>query len=196
MNIVLGSSSPRRKWLLQNLLGPVTAVHPDIDEIPSDNESPLQFAQRASRDKLNAIIKKVSFNPSLIITCDTIVTIDNTILGKPADYNHAYAMLTQLSGRTHQVISAISMVYKNKDNEISSIDYEISDVTFKKLLDNHINSYLSKIHYLDKAGAYAVQEFPEMIIQNIEGSITNVIGFPLRCFYRMIADMDIVDKLF
>lgn len=196
MNIVLGSSSPRRKWLLQNLFGTVTIVHPAVDEIPDNNESPLQFVQRASRDKLNAIIKKVNYNPSLIITCDTIVTIGNIILGKPADYNHAYAMLTQLSGRTHQVISAISMVYKNNNHEISSIDYEISDVTFKNLLPNHIKSYLSKIQFLDKAGAYAAQEFSEMIIQNIDGSITNVIGFPLRCFYRMIADMDILNKLF
>ncbi len=196
MNIILGSSSPRRKYLLQSLFNTITIIHPDVEEIPYSCEKPLDFVQRASGDKLFTIRTKISTNPSLIITCDTIVTIDNEILGKPADFDHAYYMLSTLSGRTHHVISAISLQYTNKNDIRQHNDYEITQVTFKKLNKNDITTYLSHINYTDKAGAYAVQEYGTMIIEKMIGSITNVIGFPLRCFFRMIADMDIIQKLF
>ena len=196
MNIILGSSSPRRKYLLQHLFNTFTVMHPNVDEIPHHFEKPLEFVKRVSYDKLQDIRAQILHNPSLIITCDTIVTIDNEILGKPVDYAHAFNMLSKLSGRTHQVISAISLLYNNKDNYHEYNDYEITHVTFKKLHENDITAYLSHIAYMDKAGAYAAQEFGHMIIEKIDGSLTNVIGFPLRCFFRMIADMDIIQKLF
>jgi septum formation protein len=196
MNIILGSSSPRRKYLLQSLFNTITIIHPDVEEIPHSCEKPLDFVQRASNDKLNTIRTKIFTNPSLVITCDTIVTIDNEILGKPADFDHAYYMLSKLSGRTHHVISAISLLYNNKNDIRQHNDYEITQVTFKKLNESDITAYLSHIHYKDKAGAYATQEYGTMIIEKTIGSITNVIGFPLRCFFRMIADMDIIQKLF
>ncbi len=118
------------------------------------------------------------------------------ILGKPSDFDHAYYMLSKLSGRTHYVISAISLLYNNKNDIRQHNDYEITQVTFKKLNESDITTYLSHIHYKDKAGAYAAQEYGIMIIEKTIGSITNVIGFPLRCFFRMIADMDIIQKLF
>ncbi|MEW6525408.1 MAG: Maf family protein [Spirochaetota bacterium] len=196
MNIILGSSSPRRKYLLQSLFNTITIIHPDVEEIPLSYEKPLDFVQRASSDKLNTIRTKIFTNPSLVITCDTIVTIDNEILGKPSDFDHAYYMLSKLSGRTHHVISAISLLYNNKNDIRQHNDYEITQVTFKKLNESDITTYLSHIHYKDKAGAYAAQEYGTMIIEKTIGSITNVIGFPLRCFFRMIADMDIIQKLF
>lgn len=196
MNIILGSSSPRRKDLLQNLFTDITIIHPEVEEIPEPNETPLQFVQRASLDKLNEISKKINNNHSLIITCDTIVTIENEILGKPVDYDHAYKMLSKLSGKTHQVISAISLLLIYESIYHKYTDYEITHVTFQKLTDSDITHYLSKIHYMDKAGSYAAQEYGNMIIEKIEGSLTNVIGFPLRCFFRMTHEMDIVKKLF
>jgi len=174
----------------------ITIIHPDVEEIPHPHEKPLQFVQRASSDKLNNIRTKIFTNPSLVITCDTIVTIDNEILGKPADFDHAYYMLSTLSGRTHHVISSIRLLYNNKNDIRDHNDYEMTQVTFKKLNDGDITAYLSQIDYKDKAGAYAVQEHGSMIIAKIDGSLTNVIGFPLRCFFRMIADMDIIQKLF
>lgn len=196
MNIILGSSSPRRKDLLCNLFNNITIIYPEVEEIPKPNETPLQFVQRASLDKLHDITKKINYNPSLIITCDTIVTIENEILGKPVDYDHAYNMLSKLSGKTHQVISAISLEWIDKNNHYNNCDYEITHVTFQKLTDSDITRYLSKIHYMDKAGSYAAQEYGNIIIEKIEGSLTNVIGFPLRCFFRMIVEMDIAKKLF
>ncbi|MDH7554871.1 MAG: Maf family protein [Spirochaetota bacterium] len=196
MNIILGSSSPRRKHLLQQMFNTITIIHPVVEEIPHPHEKPLQFVQRASSDKLNNIRTKIFTNPSLVITCDTIVTIDNEILGKPADFDHAYYMLSKLSGKTHHVISAISLLYSNKNDIRQHDDYEITQVTFKKLNESDITAYLSHINYNDKAGAYAAQEYGTMIIEKTAGSITNVIGFPLRCFFRMIVDMDIIQKLF
>lgn len=196
MHIILGSSSPRRKDLLSSLFNSITIIHPEVEEIPKPNETPLQFVQRASLDKLHDISKKINNNHSLIITCDTIVTIENKILGKPVDYNHAHNMLSKLSGKTHQVISAISLQCIYENNYRTYTDYEITQVTFQKLTDSDITRYLSKIHYMDKAGSYAAQEYGSMIIEKIEGSLTNVIGFPLRCFFRMIVQMDIAKKLF
>ncbi len=196
MHIILGSSSPRRKDLLSSLFNSITIIHPEVEEIPEPNETPLQFVQRASLDKLHDISKKINNNHSLIITCDTIVTIENIILGKPVDYNHAHNMLSKLSGKTHQVISAISLQCIYENNYRTYTDYEITQVTFQKLTDSDIIRYLSKIHYMDKAGSYAAQEYGSMIIEKIEGSLTNVIGFPLRCFFKMIVEMDIAKKLF
>ncbi len=196
MIIILGSSSPRRKELLKILFNDFTVIHPNVEEIPKPYEKPIEFVLRASYDKLKDIRTKIAYNPSLIITCDTIVTIDNEILGKPADYNHACYMLWKLSGRTHQVISAIHVLFNNKNDYREYSDYEITNVTFKKLNDETITKYLTTIDYMDKAGAYAAQEYGHMIIEKIEGSLTNVIGFPLRCFYRMLVGMEIIKIFF
>lgn len=196
MNIILGSSSPRREYLLQHIFNTFTVMHPKVEEIPHHFEKPLEFVKRTSFDKLKNIYAQILPNLSLIITCDTIVAIDNEILGKPADYDHAFKMLLKLSGRTHHVISAISLLYNNKNDYRIHTDYEITSVTFKKLHKSDITEYLSHITYKDKAGAYAVQEFGHIIIEKIDGSLTNVIGFPLRCFFRMIVDMAIIQKLF
>jgi septum formation protein len=196
MNIILGSSSPRRKDLLKQIFDSFLIMHPKVDEIPHPFEKPLEFVKRASSDKLQDIQSRIFHSPALMITCDTIVTIDNEILGKPADYDHAFHILSKLSGKTHQVISAISLLYKNKHYCHKHYDYEITHVTFKPLNKSDIANYLSLINYKDKAGAYAAQEYGNMIIQNIDGSLTNVIGFPLRCFFRMAVDMDIIQKLF
>ncbi len=192
INIVLGSSSPRRKSLLNNLFQDFTIIHPDIVETPHHGEAPLEFVNRIASHKLMDIYHKVTYEHALIITCDTIVTIDNEILGKPYDEEHAYSMLLKLSGRTHQVISSISMAYKHGHHNQKHSDYEITNVNFKLLPSSDIKNYLSKINFLDKAGSYAAQEYGDDIIQKIDGSLTNVIGFPLRCFFRMLIDMNIL----
>ncbi|HOF13742.1 MAG TPA: Maf family protein, partial [Spirochaetota bacterium] len=171
INIVLGSSSPRRKSLLNNLFQDFTIIHPDIVETPHHGEAPLEFVKRIAFHKLMDIYHKVTYEHALIITCDTIVTIDNEILGKPYDEEHAYFMLLKLSGKTHQVISSISMAYKNGHHNQKHNDYEITNVTFKLLSPADIKNYLSKINFLDKAGSYAAQEYGEDIIQKIDGSL-------------------------
>jgi len=96
INIVLGSSSPRRKSLLNNLFKDFTIIHPDIVETPHHGEAPLEFVNRIASHKLMDIYHKVTYEHALIITCDTIITIDNEILGKPDDEEHAYSMLLKL----------------------------------------------------------------------------------------------------
>jgi septum formation protein len=187
MNIILGSQSPRRKQILSGIADKFEIIHPSTDESVIDGESPVIYSERIAADKALSIFN-LNTNPDcLIITCDTIVCIDDEILGKPDDYNHAFSYLKKLSGKTHSVISSIVLMKtKNGSIEKTSSGTEKTMVTFFSLSDKDIEKYLSITEYMDKAGAYAVQENGNLIIEKIEGSITNVIGFPLRLFFRLM----------
>lgn len=195
MKIFLGSSSPRRKKILGEIINSFEIISPDLSEDIIESESPLQYAERVSRDKAKNIIPHITeIDPFLLITCDTIVTIDNKIIGKPSSYDEAFSILNMLSGRTHNVISSITLTYKKAQISVKS-SAEISAVTFTKINKEAINNYLKSFNYMDKAGAYAIQENGFSIIKNINGSITNIIGFPLRLFFNMLYDLDITEEV-
>ncbi len=190
MKIILGSASPRRKEILSSIINDLVIISPEIDESRLKNEPPIDFSLRISEEKAASLIKTTG-SPSyssLLITSDTTVTISNEILGKPASYDEAIAMLKRLSGRIHRVISSITIMQLEKGKKIilSRTDCEITEVTFNRLNSDDIEAYLKKINYRDKAGAYAIQHHGDMIIRSVKGSITNVIGFPLRLFFSMI----------
>jgi septum formation protein len=185
MRIILGSSSPRRKELLGKIAASFEIISPDIDETPFPHETPDQFCMRASSEKARAVIPSAGEGEYLIISADTIVTIDGLILGKPSGKNDAVAMLRKLQGRTHQVKTAITLIRGGSvPCEITALD--TTGVRFKTLSDDDIENYLSSIHYLDKAGSYAAQDNGNLIIEEIHGSMTNVIGFPQGLFFRML----------
>ena len=200
MIIILGSSSPRRRELLGNIIEHFEILVPLTEEAPRPHELPVEFTNRISREKMDSILSmdRGRGNPQLLITSDTIVSIEGQILGKPSNYEDALHKLTLLKGRTHRVITSITLLYLNSnssmDNKILT-GHEITEVTFKNLTLRDLEDYLKKIDYMDKAGAYAVQDYGSIIIQNIQGSFTNIIGFPLRLFFSMMADMGI-DKFF
>ncbi len=197
MNIILGSASPRRREILSGLFANLDVVPSSIDEIILSGETPEEFTVRVSKEKALEIRvnKRLTF-PTLLITSDTAVAINEKILGKPAGHDDAVRMLKMLSGKRHRVISSINLEYIHEDSLISQTGYEITSVYFRELTDQSIEKYLGRIGYMDKAGSYAIQESGELIVEYIEGSMTNVIGFPLRKFFSLLAGMNLLDELF
>ncbi len=191
MKIILGSKSPRRKLILSGLSDEFEIMHPDADETIISGESPAVYSERIASDKAMSIFTLIDKNEnSLIISCDTIVYINNEILGKPDDYDTAFSYLKKLSGKTHSVLSSVYLI-KTKSSAIekTASGTETTFVTFKPLADEVIEKYLSITEYMDKAGAYAAQENGSLIIEKIEGSVTNVIGFPLRLYFKLMNEM-------
>jgi septum formation protein len=188
MDIVLGSSSPRRKQILDSLLPDYRISHPAVDETTRRGEDPGEYAARISLLKNEAITAswRVGDSELLAITADTIVTIDSDILGKPADHEDAVMMLQRLSGREHRVITSITLAHLAPGRARVRTDSDTTQVRFKNLAPCDITDYLASISYLDKAGAYAYQDQGRKIIEQVSGSVTNVIGFPLRLFFSML----------
>ncbi len=199
MDIVLGSSSPRRKMILEGILSYFTIVKPEVDESLVPGEEPEEYTRRISEMKSDYISGFLGYgnNDVCIITSDTTVACGERILGKPASLDSAVAVFRLLSGSTHRVITAVTLQVVREGSPLEKItDYEITGVSFKKLDIETIYRYLGLIEYRDKAGGYAFQEHGDMIIQGFSGSVTNIIGFPLRLFFSMTVSLDITSELF
>lgn len=180
MNIILASNSPRRKELLAGLGYPYEVrVLSDIDESYPNTLCGSEVASYISRVKADAYAKTMAAD-ELIITADTIVCLDEQVLGKPADEAEAIAMIRSLSGRTHQVYTGVTLTTKEKQTSFVSR----SDVTFAVLSDEEIAHYVTHYHPMDKAGAYGIQEWIGYIgVERIEGSYFNVMGLPVQRLY-------------
>jgi septum formation protein len=175
-SLVLVSASPRRSDLLR-LAGLAFAVRPaDVDETPLPGEAPGDLALRLACAKARAL--PVPDRPALAIAADTVVAIDGTTLGKPLDAADARRMLGLLSGRTHQVITAIALRALPEETLVS--ERALSLVTFVPMSGEEIDWYAATGEGMDKAGAYALQGIGAFFIASIEGSYTNVIGLPLE----------------
>jgi septum formation protein len=183
MRIILASASPRRKELLQ-LIGLAPEVIPaDIEEGIRPGEAINGFLERVTIAKGLEVYKKKHFN-SLLVSADTIVLLDDSLIGKPADRNDAFGMLSRLSGRRHEVLTGLALMYQGETRYAVSRTH----VYFKKLDDNEINFYLDHESFMDKAGAYAIQGRAAIFVERIEGCYFNVMGFPLNLFYRMLGE--------
>ncbi len=182
MKVILASESPRRIKLLKRIVRSFSVIPSGLDENRIEEKDPPAFALKAAEAKARAVAEN---NPEeLVIAADTVVTIDGRILGKPADRQQAEQMLTRLSGRTHEVITAVSLYHKLKDRLLS--DYEISRVTFRPLTPEDIKNYLDRNTYRDKAGSYAIQEVRDLFLEKLEGDYDNVVGLPVRLVRRLI----------
>ncbi len=179
MKIILASDSPRRKDILKSSGIEFTTISHAFDESDISFSNPEEFVKECALKKAISVVDK--FNEDLIIGCDTIVYCDNKIIGKPINYDDAYSIIKTLSGKIHFVYSGISMLYKGA-NHVESVK---TSVEFYRLEDEEIKTYLEKANYLDKAGAYAIQEQASMFIKNIEGDYFNIVGFPLTRFRDM-----------
>lgn len=175
MNIILASGSPRRKEILENANLKFSIITSDIDERIFENEEPIQLVLRLAFEKCMSVAQN---NPSdLVIGADTIVVLDNEILGKPKNEEEAFNMLSKLSNREHQVITGMSIV--NLENEKKIVDYAISNVKFKKLTDQDIKDYISTKECLDKAGSYGIQGYGALLVEEIKGDYFNIVGLPI-----------------
>lgn len=175
MNIILASASPRRKKILENTNTKFEIIKSEIDEVILDNELPSQVVMRLAFEKSIDIALK--HPDSLVIGADTVVVLNNNILGKPKDSSDAFNMIKQLSGKTHQVITGISLINLNANQKI--IDYVVSNVKFKNLSEEDIKDYIQTNESLDKAGAYGIQGFGAMLVEEIQGDYFNIVGLPI-----------------
>jgi septum formation protein len=180
--LILGSQSPRRKELLQQM-GVNFEVRPaDIDESFDENMSPDKVAVFLAESKAKHLLKSAKEN-EIILTSDTIVVLDKEIINKPETTEEAISMLQKLSGRTHTVISGYCLA----DTEQILSGFDTSQVTFKPLTADEINHYVTHYHPLDKAGAYGIQEWIGYIgIEKINGSFFTVMGLPTHKVYEVL----------
>ena len=174
--IVLASGSPRRKDLMAQA-GIDFKVHvADIDESKVDpNMTPENYVSLLSKTKALAVAS--NYPDAWTIGADTIVAVDNTILGKPDGYRQAVSMLTTLSNRTHNVFTAFSITRPNTNNIITRVVN--TQVQFKKLSRDEINWYAETDEPYDKAGGYGIQGIGAFLVKEISGSYTNVVGLPV-----------------
>lgn len=199
--LVLASASPRRQELLRNA-GIAFTVHPaDIDETPLPGESPRTYAERLAREKALTVWKTRPLD--LVLGADTIVVVNETILGKPRDADDAARMLHLLSGRTHEVITAVCIVQPmgvncephetvhrelRTDNPQLTTAFESTRVTMTEISDEEIRAYIATGEPTDKAGAYAIQGMASRWIPRIEGDYSNVVGLPMALVYRLLRE--------
>jgi septum formation protein len=174
--LILASASPRRAELLRQLKLDFRIIPGDATEILDEQFSPFEVCQLNARRKARAVAKK---NPdSLVLGADTLVFLADEIMGKPVSPADAERMLTRLQGRTHQVVTGISLIHLRAHRE--RIFAVSTDVMFHPLDAGQIRDYLAKVNPLDKAGAYAIQEHGDMIVAEISGSYSNVVGLPIE----------------
>jgi septum formation protein len=179
--LILASSSPRRQELLREA-GFVFEVHPaHVPEERLAGEPPLQYACRLAREKAQAVAR--DFPGRYVLGADTIVVVDDEVLEKPRDAEDAARMLRLLSGREHQVITAVSLVRPEGKSDTRTSP---TQVYFCEVAEEEIRRYISSGEPMDKAGAYAIQGGAAQWIQRIEGEYSNVVGLPLSLVKEML----------
>jgi nucleoside triphosphate pyrophosphatase len=173
--LVLASASPRRKELLTQA-GFTFRIHPaHIPEDPAPGEDPIAYVTRLARQKAEAVYRELAEPNLTVLGADTTVTLDNQILGKPEDPEDAARMLRLLSGRTHRVITGVSLVTADSADTAA----EVTAVQFLTLSETEIQAYIATGEPMDKAGAYAIQGHAARWIPRIEGCYFNVVGLPI-----------------
>jgi len=180
--LVLASQSPRRKELLSILGIPFDVIPSSIDETPMPGEDPKSFAVRVARDKGMEVASRME--QSLVLSADTIVTIDGEILNKPEDERDAVRMLRKLSGRVHEVYTAVCLINQVKRETLEGLDR--TQVWFDVMTDEQIHDYIKRENVMDKAGAYAIQGYAGVYIPRIDGNYFNVMGLPLPLVCKLL----------
>jgi septum formation protein len=186
--LVLASASPRRRQLLTQAGFRFDVAPADIPEVRAEDEGPIGFATRLARQKAASVFVERSSThargdqPLLVLGADTIVVVDDCVLGKPVSAADAARMLRLLSGRTHSVITGVSLVGDGIEDIAAAVTY----VSFQTLSTAEIDAYVATGEPLDKAGAYAVQGYAARWIPHIQGCYFNVVGLPISLVATMM----------
>ncbi|HCS74844.1 MAG TPA: septum formation inhibitor Maf [Clostridiales bacterium] len=185
--LILASASPRRKELLDQVGIKYEVLPSNFEEHIEDMEgTPAEKAEKLAYLKARDVASKLK--DCLVLGADTIVVVDNEVLGKPKDLDDAKSMLSRLSGKEHQVITGVALIDTNKNIEL--VSHETTSVKFRKLTSRMINSYLAAQEPMGKAGAYAIQGFGALLIEGINGCYSNVVGLPLTKLSKMIESLN------
>ncbi|MCF7853674.1 MAG: Maf family protein [Candidatus Pacebacteria bacterium] len=181
--LILASASPRRAALLRDMGFSVKVVPADIDETPNPEESPRDMVRRLARLKAARVAPR--FPRDIVLAADTIIVHNGVLMGKPSSIEDARTMLETLSGNVHEVLTGVCLrrdVPYSEECWVSS-----TSVTFLRLTPAIIDAYIKRVKVLDKAGAYAIQEHGEMLIADIQGLRSNVIGLPVEDVLQRLA---------
>ena len=178
--IILASKSPRRKELLELLHIPFEVIVSDIEEQIDYRNDLVKEIEKLSYQKAKAVFD--THQDALVIGSDTIVKIGNDVLGKPKTMKQAADMLKELSGNTHEVVTGVTILYKDQVETFSSV----AEVTFYPLTDEEIEEYISTNEPMDKAGAYAIQGDAAKFIKSINGDYYTIVGLPVAMLYHRL----------
>ena len=190
MKLILASSSPRRHQLLSQFdLDLIIKSHAfDENSVDSDKEGPEEYCRLISKGKAESLCHEYPDFP--ILSADTIVTIDDIVLEKPIDRLDAIRMLRLLSGREHEVITGVSLSYRDKNIKFSFIEKTL--VSFNPLIDQEIFYFIDKYKPYDKSGAYGIQDFSSIFVNFINGCFFNVMGLPLSTLFQYLKKFDLI----
>jgi septum formation protein len=185
--VILASASPRRKMLLESIGLEVVVEPGDVDESILAKESAATYVKRLSLAKARTGASRHKNDRCLVIGADTVVVLDDEILGKPADKNHAFSMLTRLVNRTHEVLTGVCVI---NGSESRVEQFVVSTmVSFGQCKVESILDYIASGEPFDKAGAYAIQGIGGKFVRKIEGSYSNVVGLPLYETWQVLEAM-------
>lgn len=185
--IILASGSPRRKMLLEWAEVPFEVIVSDTDESFSSSLSPSAVAVSIAQKKNQAVVDQLQneISNSIVIAADTIVVLENEIIGKPVDRDNAIEIIQKLSGKKHEVITAVNIRDDQKDIHF----YDVTEVVFHELTLEQISHYVDQYKPYDKAGAYAIQEWIGVVgIQSIHGDFYNVMGLPVSKVLKVLKE--------
>jgi len=189
--LILASASPRRRDLLDQLGVRFRCDPAHIDESLHPGEAPAEYVQRMARDKAQAVAARHDIPPDAVLAADTSVVVDDCVLGKPLDHDHALDMLGRLSGREHTVLTALCLV----DAAGAHCQLVATQVEFAVLPRAVCDAYLASSEPWDKAGAYGIQGIAGAFVRSIRGSYTNVVGLPLFETWQLLSRHGIATAL-
>ncbi|PLX78482.1 MAG: septum formation inhibitor Maf [Desulfuromonas sp.] len=188
-DLILASASPRRRELLERIGLTLEVVPSDVDETVVPDETPAVHVERLSRAKASEVAGRTDLEGRFVLGSDTVVVIDNEILGKPEDDDDAMKMLQRLQGRQHEVWSGFAVI----DRQTGRIESGavVTEVTFRHLTRGEIAGYIATGEPDDKAGSYGIQGIGAALVEKIDGSYTSVVGLPLCAVIKALEDLGV-----
>jgi len=184
--LILASSSPRRAELLQAAGISFRVQAANVDEAVQTGERSIDYVIRLAREKAS-VVAELCQESAVVLGADTIVVIENELIGKPADEDDARRMLRMLSGKWHEVLTGVALITPRE----ARTDAATTRVKFAPLSDDEIEWYVASGEPSDKAGAYAIQGLASRFVERIEGSYSNVVGLPVETVWRLLKEMGI-----
>ena len=184
--LILASSSPRRAELLQAAGISFRVQAANVDEAVQTGERSIDYVIRLAREKAS-VVAELCQESAVVLGADTIVVIENELIGKPADEDDARRMLRMLSGKWHEVLTGVALIAPRE----ARTDAATTRVKFAPLSDDEIEWYVESGEPSDKAGAYAIQGLASRFVERIEGSYSNVVGLPVETVWRLLKEMGI-----
>lgn len=194
MRVILASSSPRRKELMNILSIPYEVISYDHDEVLNKEKSVYEQCMDIAYQK-GKIVYDSFLEDIVVISSDTIVVVDGVIYGKPIDREDAFNMISKIRGRDHEVVSALTVFCRKNGKDTIRETYDKAIVTVDNMTDNEINAWIDTGRAFGKAGAYAIQEEFGRFIKKIDGDYYTIVGLPLNKLYNILKDLEVYDGL-